>query len=130
MKLQRQLSRERGGEEYHKWVIVLPPSQMEELEWEEGLELKSIVNDNSLTIRPMTEEEKKEKSEEKMSYEEFKETVKEVLEKAEEAMVWTKVREEGDLEQKVPSNVWVRRLEEDIGLIREKKGNRTVWRLE
>lgn len=131
MKLQKQLSREVEGEEYHKWTIVLPPSQIEELGWEEGEELESVVEGDRLVLY-LTEEKDEDKelaSGPMTPYEEFKETVKEVLEKSDEGMTWSEVKEDGGLPQTVPNNVWVSRLEDEIGLVREKEGSRTVWKL-
>jgi len=131
MKLQKQFSREVEGEEYHKWTVVLPPSQIEELEWKEGDQLESVVSGGELILRPIEgeEEEKKMSSEPMTPYEEFKETVKEVLEDSDEGMTWSEIKEEGGLPQKVPNNVWVSQLEDEIGLVRGKEAGRTVWKL-
>ena len=51
MKLQKQLSRKVGNTEYAKWVIVIPPETIKELEWKEGQELEAEVKDNKLTIK-------------------------------------------------------------------------------
>lgn len=50
MKLQKQLSRKVGDVEYAKWVLVIPPSAIEELKWKEGQELKAKIKDNKLII--------------------------------------------------------------------------------
>ena len=39
MKLQKQLSRKVGDVKYAKWVLVIPPSLIEELKWKEWQEL-------------------------------------------------------------------------------------------
>ena len=51
MKLQKQLSRKVGNTEYAKWVIVIPPETIKELEWKEGQELEEEVKDNKLSIK-------------------------------------------------------------------------------
>jgi bifunctional DNA-binding transcriptional regulator/antitoxin component of YhaV-PrlF toxin-antitoxin module len=51
MKLQRQLSRKVGDKEYPKWVITIPPKQIEALGWKEGEYLESEVNSQELTVR-------------------------------------------------------------------------------
>jgi len=51
MKLQRQLSRKVGNEEYDKWVVVIPPEKIKEIGWKEGVDLEVIVKDNKLVLR-------------------------------------------------------------------------------
>jgi len=50
-KLQKQLSRRVGNKEYPKWVITIPPKQIEALGWEEGEYLESETNSEELVIR-------------------------------------------------------------------------------
>jgi bifunctional DNA-binding transcriptional regulator/antitoxin component of YhaV-PrlF toxin-antitoxin module len=57
LKLQKQLSRKVGTKEYPKWVITIPPKQVESLGWKEGESLDSEVNTQGLIIRK--EDEKK-----------------------------------------------------------------------
>lgn len=52
MRLQKQLSRRKENKEYVKWVIVIPPSKVEELGWKEGVELKEDVKGGKLIIQP------------------------------------------------------------------------------
>jgi AbrB family looped-hinge helix DNA binding protein len=52
MKLQKQLSRKVKDKEYMKWVITIPPSEIEKLNWEEGTELEILANDNRITLKP------------------------------------------------------------------------------
>lgn len=51
MKLQKQLSRKVGNKEYPKWVVIIPPKQIDTLRWNEGEYLESEVNDQELIIR-------------------------------------------------------------------------------
>jgi len=127
LKLQRQTTREIEGKEYHKWVITIPPEQIEKLNWEEGVELESVVRGNDLVIRPMTNQPEKSK---KMTYEEFKKIIKEELEKEPKGISWTEIRKRRpEFYQKVPNNLWVRTLEREIGLAKEKVGTKTIWKL-
>ena len=65
-----------------------------------------------------------------LPYEAFKATVERTLQGAGKALTWTEIREISRLPQKFPNNQWVRRMEADIGLVREKGANgRTLWRL-
>ncbi len=46
-------------------------------------------------------------------------------------MSWQKIKGAGKFRQEVPNNKWVKWMEEDIGLVREKtREGKTVWRLE
>ena len=68
---------------------------------------------------------------EKMTYEEFRLIINEELEKAPEGLKWSQIRERRpELYQRFPANQWVRRLEEDIGLTRDRVKGRPIWRIE
>jgi len=65
-----------------------------------------------------------------LGYQHFVNAIAETLREANRPMTWTEIREEAGLQQKFPNNRWVRKMEEDIGLIREKtKAGKTMWRL-
>ena len=55
----------------------------------------------------------------KLSYEEFRDRIRDTL-LDESPLSWTEIRTTARLPQKFPNNVWVRRMEQDIGLIRER----------
>ena len=55
-----------------------------------------------------------------MTYDEFKDQIVAVLSRHTQPMTWTEVRTEAGLPQKFPNNQWVRRMEKDVGLAREK----------
>jgi len=46
MKLQKQKAREYKGKPIHKYVIVIPPRDIEELGWKEGQNIEGIVIKN------------------------------------------------------------------------------------
>ena len=52
MKLQKQLSRKTKGKTYPKYVMTIPPRNIEELGWKKGMELEVCVDDNKLIIQP------------------------------------------------------------------------------
>jgi antitoxin component of MazEF toxin-antitoxin module len=52
LRLQKQLSRKTEGKEYGKWVVVIPPSKVDELGWKEGVELTTEIEKNKLIIMP------------------------------------------------------------------------------
>ena len=55
-----------------------------------------------------------------MAYDEFRDKIKEMLRNAAHPLTWTEVRTTTGLPQMFPNNQWVRRLERDIGLHRER----------
>ena len=59
----------------------------------------------------------------------FREAVKKVLSDAEEPLSWSEIREMAGLRWLRPSCFWVKRLEDEIGLIRRKKDGNNVWSL-
>lgn len=52
MKLQKQLSRKVGNILYPKWVIVIPPEKIKEVNWKENTELEAIIKDGKITLIP------------------------------------------------------------------------------
>ena len=50
LRLQRQVSRKYKGREYSKWVVTVPPEQIEQLGWQEGDFLEGSVTSQQLTI--------------------------------------------------------------------------------
>lgn len=66
----------------------------------------------------------------KMTYEHFRDSVKATLQSAGHQLTWTEVRTAAGLPQLFPNNQWVRRLETDIGLRRERDNNGIIqWAL-
>lgn len=127
MKLQKHTTREIDGKEYYKWVITIPPRHIKRLKWEEGMELESNIEGVTLLINPIN---KLSKKPQKMTYEKFKEIVQEELNKEPEGLSWTEIKNRrSELYQRVPNNLWVRTLEQEIGLAREKKGSKTIWKI-
>lgn len=55
-----------------------------------------------------------------MTYEAFSGSISKVLREAEGLLTWTEVRTKAGLPQAFPNNKWVRRMEADIGLKRER----------
>ena len=64
------------------------------------------------------------------NYEMFRDLIERVLKQAKKPLTWTEIRIRAGFEQTVPFPKWVKWMEEDIGLIREKtKDGKTLWRL-
>lgn len=60
MRLQKQLNRVVADKEYAKYLLVIPPETVEELDWKEGEELEHEIKDKTLLVRkaePINEEE-------------------------------------------------------------------------
>lgn len=52
MKLQKQLSRKVEGKKYPKYVVTIPPKQINEAGWKEGAELEAEVKDGKIILKP------------------------------------------------------------------------------
>ncbi|MDH5788781.1 MAG: hypothetical protein OEZ40_10875, partial [Candidatus Bathyarchaeota archaeon] len=112
----------------YKWVITLPSKIVNEVEWQEGDTLALGVNVDVLTVWRQPNP-KKEQT--KLPYEEFRDKIAKLLESENQGLTWTQIKQKLGFKQKVPNNLWVKLMEQDIGLVRElntKKG-RTIWRL-
>jgi hypothetical protein len=65
-----------------------------------------------------------------MTYEDFRDTIKNALKAAGGPLTWTEVRTNAKLPQTFPNNQWVHRLEKDIGLERRKDKQGVIhWQL-
>ncbi len=51
MRLQKQLNRVVAHKEYPKYLLVIPPETVEQLEWAEGQELEHEVKEHALIVR-------------------------------------------------------------------------------
>ena len=85
------------------------------------------MSDKLLEEIKISEKERKIASIEK--YEEFKNHIKKILAEAGKPLTWSEIKTIGNFKQKVPNNLWVRKVEEDIGLIREKIKGKMHWKL-
>ncbi len=65
-----------------------------------------------------------------MTYEDFRDKIKEVLKEIGRPITWTEIRTKAKLPQAFPNNQWVHRMEQDIGLARKKDSHGiTLWSL-
>src|SRR5438445_7112162 len=133
MRLQKQTAYtlDKGGVQY-KYSIIIPEQIIQELGWREGSELRALVNRKSLVIRFQSgpEEERAMPATPKMAYEQFRDKIRHALQYKDNGMTWTQVRRFLSLDQVVPNNKWVRRLERDIGLERIKGPDGLIrWRV-
>ncbi len=52
MKLQKQLSRKVDNISYPKYVVTIPPKQIQEVGWKEGTELEAVVEKGKIVLKP------------------------------------------------------------------------------
>lgn len=65
-----------------------------------------------------------------MAYEDFRDRISQILRKTGTPLTWTEIRTAGKLPQKFPNNRWVKKMEEDIGLLRKKDAHGIIhWEL-
>ncbi|MEA3487773.1 MAG: hypothetical protein U9R10_00785, partial [Euryarchaeota archaeon] len=65
-----------------------------------------------------------------MPYEKFRKEVERILEEQAEPLTWNELKAcSTKLKQKAPYHVYVQKLQGDIGLVRFKRANKTVWAL-
>jgi antitoxin component of MazEF toxin-antitoxin module len=133
MKLQKQRAYKLPDNRWqYKYVVTLPEHLIGDLGWEAGSELQATKRDKSLVVDFVSGPMKmgKRTTAPKMTYEEFREKIKRVLQYNDKGMTWTEIRTQLKLEQVVPNNKWVRRMEKDIGLLRVKgKDGVILWRI-
>jgi hypothetical protein len=65
------------------------------------------------------------------TFEDFRDVIRQTLESASGPLTWTEIRTSAKLPQMFPNNQWVRRMEKDIKLVRQKDAHGIIhWRLE
>ena len=62
-----------------------------------------------------------------MTYEEFRDAIRDTLQAAGRPMTWTEIRTAAKLPQKFPNNQWVRRLDCDILLLQAKGDHGIIY---
>jgi antitoxin component of MazEF toxin-antitoxin module len=120
------------GRWQYKYVMTLPEPLISELGWESGSELEAKKRDKSIVVDFVSSPAKigKRIIATKMTYEEFRDKIKGALQYNDKGMTWTQLRGHLKLNQVVPNNKWVRRMEKDIGLLRVKGTDGVVtWRI-
>jgi hypothetical protein len=64
-----------------------------------------------------------------LTYEEFRDKIQQTLKRS-GPLTWTEIRTVAKLPEKFPNNKWVRRMEQDIALKRNKEAHGIIkWRL-
>lgn len=133
MKLQKQRAYRLSDDRWqYKYVVTLPEDLIDELGWQAGSELEASRKDKSILVDFVSDPIKPEERivATKMPYEEFRDKIRRTLQYNDKGMTWTRIRSSLKLDQVVPNNKWVRRLEKDIGLMRLKgRDGVVVWRV-
>lgn len=131
MRLQRVESRSVGNRTYHKYVLTLPEDLIDAAGWEAGGEIKAKLRGHEVILSYTAEEVGTQSRAKKAGsdYEQFRDRIRAALASESEGLTWRELRDRLTLDQKVPNNVWVRRMERDIGLLRVKGSTGTRWRL-
>jgi hypothetical protein len=60
---------------------------------------------------------------------EFRERVEKALQGGEDGLTWDQLKKKGEIEQTRLCYTWARELENEIGLIRERRGRNVYWKL-
>lgn len=64
------------------------------------------------------------------TYEDFRDSIKQILQSSEGPLTWTEIRTIGGLPQAFPNNQWVHRMEGDIALERKRDAHGVIkWKL-
>ena len=132
MKLQKVYAYNYDNKQYFKYTVILPEKLIYELDWDFGCELEAKKVNEKIQISfisPPVKNRNHKTIDPKMSYNEFKEKIQMALVYRDEGATWTELRDHLKLEQVVPNNKWVRKLEKDIGLKRIKNMKGVVWRI-
>ena len=109
-------------------MITLPARLVSKLAWSEGSDLDAEAQGELLILREKVGGEEVDEPP-NSGYEEFREAVYQGLKGESEGLTWSQLREKQGMKQARPFHDWVRELEKDIGLIRQRKGTQIIWRL-
>jgi bifunctional DNA-binding transcriptional regulator/antitoxin component of YhaV-PrlF toxin-antitoxin module len=127
LQVQRSVSRRSTGKEYVKHQVVIPNDIMAQLGWSPGDQLEARIQSKVLLLHKVTPEPKLGKPD----YEEFKGAVTKVLRAMPKGTVWSQIRQLACLNQRTPSPLWVKKLEDEDILIRVKDQatSQIIWSL-
>lgn len=131
MRLQRVESRKVGSRRYYKFVLTLPEELVRSAGWVAGDTIQGEARGSEITLIPERSPGTLGKVIARESdYEAFRARISRALSSSKIGLTWTQLRDSLGLPQRVPNNIWVRRLESDIGLLRVKSaGKGTLWKL-
>jgi hypothetical protein len=125
--LQTSISRRIGEKSYLKHFLVIPSHIVVSRGWTKGTEIDfRPVGRSGLLLQPGSA-----KSNEQPKFEDFAEKIEKVLRDIPEGIPWAKVRELTGLPQSKPNAFWVKRMQEERGLVRllDPKTSRFIWKM-
>ena len=128
MKLQRRFAYKYGDTKHYKYVVTIPEEVVEKMGWKAKDEVNWEVGEGLLSLKrvaeaPLTAEVAV------TPYKDFRDAIEKLLKAEPDGLTWSEIKTRLNLPQKVPNNKWVRQMEEDIGLIRERIRGRVHWKL-
>lgn len=129
MRLQRHFAYTHKGKRYYKNVLVIPDNIVDELGWNIGDEIESVIERDTLLLQATPTAMSRPIAVAKDPYEDFRDEMKKILEKEPQGLSWSQIKRKLQLSQRTPYHKWVKKMEKDIGLLREKKGSKKIWRL-
>ena len=129
MKLQRHFAYTYKGKRHYKNVITIPDNIINQLDWNIGDEIETIVKGKALLLKATPTPMSKPIAVAKDPYEDFRDEIKKLLRNNPQGLSWAQIKKRLQLSQRAPYHKWVRRMEKDIGLLRERRGSKTIWRL-
>jgi bifunctional DNA-binding transcriptional regulator/antitoxin component of YhaV-PrlF toxin-antitoxin module len=126
MRLQRSVTRRVNGKDYIKFQLVIPNEFTSQLGWNGGDYIQGVITRRGFLLRK-TQPKQQDK---KPSYSEFKDAVIRVLIRHPEGTVWTTIGLEGGLAQKTPSPIYVKRMEHEGMLERQRDAatSQVIWK--
>ena len=130
MKLQRHFAYTYKDKRHYKNVLTIPDNIINELGWNIGDEIEMTAKGDALLLQATPTPMSRPIAVAKDPYEDLRDEIKKILESRPQGLTWTQIKKRLQLSQRAPYHKWVRRMERDIGLVREKKGSKTIWRLE
>ncbi len=113
-----------GNKVYGKYQVVVPRDIVERAGWKAK---EQVVFRAAGKGRIIATAHTPDQKTEKMTYVEFKDAVKVVLDSASEGLTWSEIRLRNSTLPLKPHALWVRQLEADIQLEREPKSGKSIW---
>lgn len=126
---QKVLVYKHGRKEQFDCIVTLPKGMAQRLDWDQVYVQNATIERGKIVINFASRPSKGEREAPEMTYAEFRDKVRDILQYSDKGMTWTEIRSRLGLKQVVPDKGWVRRLEKDVGLERFRGSKGLVWRV-
>jgi len=126
--LQTRTSRRVGSKEYVKSELVIPRELVQKLSWSNDQTINfRLHGSNKLLLIPTEPRQRPIK----LAFETFAATVLRVLAEHPQGLIWSEIRQLGELSQITPNPIWVYRMQRERGLqrVRDGKSLQILWKL-